>query len=57
MRRGVSPISKLRAEIQIKSGHLIWTKNREGNEVIDLQELFNEYWTSNKREFTVPSQS
>jgi hypothetical protein len=52
MCRGVSPTSDMRTEIQMRSGHLFWAKNRQGSEVIDLQELFNDYWSSNEREFT-----
>ena len=48
--------SNLRAEVQMKSGQSIWTKYREAGEVIDLDGLFSEYWSSNKHEFTVLSQ-
>jgi hypothetical protein len=44
-------------EIQAKSGQLFWAKNRQASGAIDLQGLFNEYWGSNKREFTVSGQS
>jgi hypothetical protein len=47
----------MRAEIQMKSGHLFWAKNRLASEAIDPQALFNEYWSTNERVFTVPSQS
>ena len=57
MCRDVTPASKMHAEVQLKSGHLFWAKYRQTNEPIDLQAIFNEYWTSNKREFIVPSQS
>ena len=56
MCRGLSPTSELRAEIHM-SGKFIWGKNRQANGVIDLQSLFNDYWSSNGHEFTVPSQS
>jgi len=49
--------SKLRTGIEMRGGHLIWAKNRQANEMIDLQALFNDYWNSNENEFTVPSQS
>jgi len=55
--RGVSPTSKMRAEIQMRSGHLFWAKNRQANDDIKLQALFNDYWTSTEHEFTVPRQS
>jgi hypothetical protein len=44
-------------EIQMRSGHLFWAKDRLASEVIDLQVLFNDYLSSNKHEFTVLSQS
>jgi hypothetical protein len=47
----------MRVEIQAKSGHSFWAKNREGGEVIDLEALFNDYWGSNENEFTVSGQS
>jgi len=47
----------MRAEIQMTRGHLFWAKNRQMSEAIDLQALFNIYWSSNKHEFTVPRQS
>ena len=34
----------------MKRGHLFWAKNRQTNQVIDLQGLFNEYWNSDKHE-------
>jgi hypothetical protein len=57
MCRDVSPTSQMRAEIQAKSGHSFWAKNRQGGDVIDLHELFNDYWNSNKNEFTISGQS
>jgi hypothetical protein len=57
MCRSVSPTSEMRAEIQAKSGYSFWAKNREGREVIDLEGLFNNYWSSNENEFTVSGQS
>ena len=47
----------MRAEIQMKSGHFLWAKNRLASEIINLQALFNDYWSSKKHEFMVPSQS
>jgi len=41
----------------MKSGHSFWAKYRDASEVIDLQALFDKYWSSNDREFTVLSQS
>ena len=48
--------SKLRAEALMKSGHSVWTKYRAAGEVIDLDGLFSDYWSSDSREFTVSSQ-
>ena len=50
------PTSKMRAEIQMRSGHLFWAKHRQTSEVIDVKGLFDDYWSSNKYEFTQPSQ-
>ena len=55
--RDVSPTSQIRAEVQMKSGHSVWAKYREASEVIDLDGLFNDYWSSHEHEFTVLSQS
>jgi len=41
----------------MKSGHSFWAKYRQMGEVIDLQGIFDDYWSSNKHEFMVPSQS
>ncbi len=49
--------SNLRAEVQMKSGHSVWAKYREASEVIDLHEVFNDYWTTKNPEFTILSQS
>ena len=55
--RDVSPTSRIRAEVRMKSGHSIWAKYREANELIDLDGLFSDYWNSIIHEFTVLSQS
>jgi len=57
MCRGVSPTSEMRVEIQMRSDHLFWGKDRLASELIDVQALFNDYWSSDKHEFTVPSKS
>ena len=57
MYRGVSPASQIRTEVRLKSGHSVWAKYREGNEVIDLHGPFNDYWSSTNHEFTALSQS
>ena len=41
----------------MKQGHLFWAKHREADEVTGLQELFNNYWSSNNHDFNVLSQS
>jgi len=46
----------MRVEIQMRRGHLFWAKIRQTNEAIDLQALFDDYWGSNKHDFTVPRQ-
>ena len=56
MCRGLSPTSEVRAEIHL-SGKFLWGKDRQASEVIDLQSLFDDYWSSDEREFTVPSRS
>ena len=55
--REVSPTSQIRADVRMKSGHSVWAKYREASEVIDLDGLFDDYWSSNKDNFTVLSQS
>ena len=49
--------SNLRAEVRMKSGHSVWAKYRDTSEVLDLDGLFSEYWSSDNHEFTVLSQS
>ena len=57
MCRGVSPTSEMRIGVQMRSGHLTWAKDQRASEPIDVQALFNDYWSSKKLEFTVPSKS
>ena len=57
MYRDVSPTTQIRAEVRMKSGHSFWAKYRAAGEVIDLDGLFDDYWSSNNREFIVLSQS
>jgi hypothetical protein len=47
----------MRVEIQRITRNLLWEKNRQANEVIDLQGISNEYWDSTKHQVTVLSQS
>jgi len=51
----MSPTSKMRVDLQKITGRLF--KGRKTNEMIDPQGLFEVYWGSNMREFTVTSQS
>ncbi len=55
--RGVSPTSEIQVEVGKKSGHSFWAQYREASQFIELHELFSDYWSSKKREFTVMSQS
>ena len=57
MYRNISPISQIRTEVRMRSGHSFWAKYREAGEVIDLDGLFSKYWSSDDLEFTVLSQS
>ena len=49
--------SNLCVEVRMKSGHSVWAKYREASEVIDLDGLFSDYWSSTNHEFTVLGQS
>ena len=55
--RGISPATKMSVEVQMKSGHLPWAKKEETTKEIDLENLFNIYWTSKAHELTVSGQS
>ena len=54
--REVSPTTQIRAVVRVKIGHSVWAKHRETGEVIDLDGLFSDYWSSDNHEFTVLSQ-
>jgi len=41
----------------MKSGHSPWAKKEQASKDIDLRTLFDDYWTSEMRELTVPGQS
>jgi len=47
----------MRVEIRIKSGHLPWAKKDQNIKDIDLQKLFDEYWTSKAHDLTVQGRS
>ena len=57
MYRDVSPTSQIRAEVRMKSGHSVWAKYREASEVIELNALFGDYWSSGNNKFAVLGQS
>ena len=41
----------------MKKGHSFWAKYPEAKEVIDLDRVFNDYWSSSDQEFTELGQS
>jgi hypothetical protein len=41
----------------MRSGKLFWAKTLLASEVINLQAIFDDYWSSSKHEFTIQSQS
>jgi len=43
----------MRVKVQMKRA---WVKKEETSKVIDLQTLFNDYWTSEAHELKVPGQ-
>ena len=51
--REVSPTTKMIVEVTMKR----WAKKQQTTKEIDLETLFNTYWTSKARELTVPGQS
>src|SRR5258706_1886290 len=53
--RDICPISQIRAEVQMKKKFL--ARHWEARQVIDLDELFSDYWSSSNNEFTVLGQS
>ena len=55
--RDIFTTSEMRVDIQRITASDNLAKSQQTNEVIDLQGLFKDYWGSNMREFTVPSQS
>jgi hypothetical protein len=55
--REVSPTTKISVGIQMKSSHLPWAKKEQTTKEIDLENLFNTYWTSKAHEITVAGQS
>ena len=47
----------MRMEIRMKSGHRPFAKTGQTSEDIDIEELFDRYWTSDAHKFIVLSQS
>ena len=41
----------------MKNSHLPWAKKEQTSNAIDLQKLFNAYWTSKAHEITIKGQS
>ena len=54
--RDLSPTSQIRAEVQMKRSHSLWATYQEASEAVDLDGLFNDYWSSDNHEFIVLSQ-
>ena len=52
--RDICSTSQIRAEVRMKK---LWTRHREARQVVDLDGLFSDYWSSRNNEFTVLSQS
>ena len=57
MCRDVLTTSEMRVDVQRITGSDNLAKSQQTNAVIDLKGLLKDYWGSNMREFTVPSQS
>jgi hypothetical protein len=46
----------MRVGIQVKGGHLPWSKTEQGSKEIDCQALCDDYWSSTAHAFPVQSQ-
>ena len=55
--RDIYPTSDVRVEIQIKSGRLSWGQKDRNTKKIDIKKFFNEYWTSEQHNPTIPGRS
>jgi hypothetical protein len=55
--RNISLTSEVRVEMRMRSGHLPWARKDQTTKEIDLQKLFNDYWTSKEHKFIVPGLS
>jgi len=47
----------MRVEIQMKRRHLSWPKAEQATKDINLQELYDDYWTSKAHELTSQGES
>jgi len=55
--RHLFPTSNIHAVVRMKRGHSFLATYTDTPTDIDLQGLFNDYWSSNNHEFTILSQS
>jgi hypothetical protein len=51
--RDISPTSHMRVEIEMGRSHLPLAKKEQAIKEINLQELFNDYWTSKAHDLPV----
>jgi len=47
----------MRVEIQMKPRHPVWAKKESVSKEIDLQELYDKYWTSKEYELALQGES
>jgi len=47
----------MRVEIQIKRQHRPWRRTEQASQDVNLQELYNQYWTSKVHELTSQGES
>jgi len=47
----------MRVEIQMKRGHLSWLKAEQASKDINLQEVYDDYWTSKAHELISQGES
>jgi len=47
----------MRVEIQMKRAHLPWATKERASQEIDLQQLYDDYWTSKAHELALPGES
>jgi hypothetical protein len=56
MCRFVSPTSEMRVDTQMRKAYPPWAKWKQTGNEVDIESLFNDYWNTNKHEFTASSQ-